>query len=96
MTAVSPSLAPAELEDAVASRREIGADHRLVESQRDRRPELRRQHARPLLPLQERALPTSPTQKRAEWGLAAIVNGTNVDDLGDYRPGLEAAKKPAS
>jgi uncharacterized protein len=28
-----------------------------------------------------------------EWDLAAIVNGTNLDDLGDYRPGLEAAKQ---
>jgi pyridinium-3,5-biscarboxylic acid mononucleotide sulfurtransferase len=25
------------------------------------------------------------------WGSAHIVNGTNIDDLGDYRPGLEAA-----
>ena len=31
--------------------------------------------------------------KRAEWSLAAVVNGTNVDDLGDYRPGLEAASQ---
>jgi len=27
--------------------------------------------------------------------LAAVVNGTNRDDLGDYRPGLEAAKNAA-
>ena len=31
--------------------------------------------------------------KRVEWGLAVTLNGTNCDDLGDYRPGLEAAKK---
>jgi uncharacterized protein len=30
--------------------------------------------------------------KRIEWGFSAIANGTNTDDLGDYRPGLEAAK----
>jgi pyridinium-3,5-biscarboxylic acid mononucleotide sulfurtransferase len=29
--------------------------------------------------------------KRREWRLAAILNGTNTDDLGDYRPGLAAA-----
>jgi len=34
----------------------------------------------------------STEQKRSEWQLRSIVNGTNVDDLGDYRPGLEAAK----
>jgi pyridinium-3,5-biscarboxylic acid mononucleotide sulfurtransferase len=27
------------------------------------------------------------------WGMAFSVNGTNLDDLGDYRPGLEAAKQ---
>jgi len=31
--------------------------------------------------------------KRTEWNLGAILNGTNVDDLGDYRPGLEAARQ---
>ena len=28
-----------------------------------------------------------------EYNLQAALNGTNVDDLGDYRPGLEAAKE---
>src|SRR5271163_638416 len=32
MTAVSPSLAPAEKEDAIAIAQQIGADHRLVET----------------------------------------------------------------
>ena len=31
--------------------------------------------------------------KMKEWGLAHVVNGTNLDHLGDYRPGLEAAKR---
>ena len=31
--------------------------------------------------------------KRRQWSLAHVVNGTNLDDLGDYRPGLEAAKE---
>ena len=31
-------------------------------------------------------------QKRLEHGLKFIVNGTNSDDIGDYRPGLAAAK----
>src|SRR5215470_19463287 len=33
MTAVSPSLAPAEKEEAIAVAAQIGADHRLVETQ---------------------------------------------------------------
>ena len=28
-----------------------------------------------------------------EESFNVIVNGTNVDDLGDYRPGIEAAKQ---
>lgn len=30
---------------------------------------------------------------RVQRGFAAIVNGTNADDLGDWRPGLEAARE---
>ena len=29
----------------------------------------------------------------ADLGIAYIANGTNLDDLGDHRPGLEAAKR---
>lgn len=29
----------------------------------------------------------------AERGLKAVVNGTNVDDLGDFRPGIAAARE---
>ena len=31
--------------------------------------------------------------RRAQWGLRYLANGTNVDDLGDYRPGLDAADR---
>ncbi len=29
---------------------------------------------------------------RKKWGLAVIANGLNLDDLGDYRPGMRAAE----
>src|SRR5262249_49995834 len=32
-------------------------------------------------------------RKQREWSVAFVVNGTNLDDLGDHRPGLEAAKR---
>src|SRR5262249_56836316 len=32
-------------------------------------------------------------KRRTEWGTAALGNGTTLDDLGDSRPGLEAAKQ---
>jgi uncharacterized protein len=91
MTAVSPSLPESEREDAVRIAREIGAAHRLVESSELDRPGYvangpdRCFHCKS-------ELYAIAEQKRAEWQLRSIVNGTNLDDLGDYRPGLEAAK----
>jgi uncharacterized protein len=92
MTAVSPSLAEAEREDALRIAREIGAEHRLVESA-----ELEREGYAQNGPDRcfhcKSELYEIAERKRQEWQLACVVNGTNVDDLGDYRPGLEAAKQ---
>lgn len=92
LTAVSPSLPEAEREAAIATARVIGARHELVESN-----ELARQgyvdngsdrcfHCKS-------ELYAIAESKRVHWGLAAIVNGTNRDDLGDHRPGLVAATR---
>jgi uncharacterized protein len=92
MTAVSPSLAPAEKDDAISVARTIGADHRLVESREiddesyvANNPDRCFHCKSELYRIAER--------KRDEWQLEAVLNGTNTDDLGDYRPGLEAAKE---
>jgi uncharacterized protein len=92
MTAVSPSLAPGEREEAVDIARAIGADHRLVESSEIEDPDYVK-NAPDRCFYCKSELYRIAAVKREEWGLAAIVNGTNADDLGDYRPGLEAAKK---
>jgi uncharacterized protein len=90
MTAVSPSLAPFEKEAAVAIARQIGARHELVESHEIERPGYvanatdRCFHCKT-------ELYDIAVQKQREWSLAHVLNGTNLDDLGDYRPGLEAA-----
>jgi pyridinium-3,5-biscarboxylic acid mononucleotide sulfurtransferase len=91
MTAVSPSLPDSEREDAMRIAREIGAEHRLVNSAELDRPGYvangpdRCFHCKSeLYEIAER--------QRAEWRLRYVLNGTNLDDLGDYRPGLEAAK----
>jgi pyridinium-3,5-biscarboxylic acid mononucleotide sulfurtransferase len=91
MTAVSPSLAPYEKEAAVAVAKQIGARLELVESHEIERPGYvanapdRCFHCKS-------ELYDIAEQKKREWGLAHVLNGTNVDDLGDHRPGLEAAK----
>ena len=92
MTAVSPSLAPAEREDAIALAQSIGAEHRLVESSEIEDPDYVKNAPDRCFHCKSE-LYRIAAAKRAEWDLAAIVNGTNLDDLGDYRPGLEAAKQ---
>lgn len=91
MTAVSPSLPASEHADAVRIAGEIGADHRLVDSA-----ELSREGYVANGPDRcfhcKSELYDIASQRRAEWQLACVLNGTNMDDLGDYRPGLEAAK----
>jgi uncharacterized protein len=92
MTAVSPSLPPGELEAAERLAHEIGAVHRVVASNE-------MADARYVANAPDRCfyckseLYDIAERKRSEWGLAVTVNGTNCDDLGDHRPGLEAAKK---
>lgn len=91
MTAVSPSLAPFEREAAVAVAKQIGARHELVASHEIERPGYVA-NAPDRCFYCKSELYEIAEQKRAEWGLAFVLNGTNLDDLGDYRPGLEAAK----
>ena len=91
MTAVSPSLAPAERDEAVDLAKAIGADHRLVESSEIEDPDYVKNAPDRCFHCKSE-LYRIAAQKQKEWKLGAVVNGTNLDDLGDYRPGLEAAK----
>jgi uncharacterized protein len=92
MTAVSASLPPGELEQAREVARLMNAEHRIVESHETEDP-------RYVANAPDRCfyckseLYDIARSKREEWGLSVVLNGTNCDDLGDYRPGLEAAKK---
>jgi len=91
MTAVSPSLPPREREEAIAIAKLIGADHRLVESREMEDPSYVANNPDRCFHCKSE-LYRIASEKRTEWGLAAILNGVNQDDLGDYRPGIEAAK----
>ncbi len=91
MTAVSPSLAPFEKEAAVSVARQIGARHELVESHEIERPGYVANASDRCFHCKSELYDIASLKMR-QWGLAHVVNGTNVDDLGDYRPGLEAAK----
>jgi pyridinium-3,5-biscarboxylic acid mononucleotide sulfurtransferase len=92
MTAVSPSLPQSEKDDAARIALALGATHRFVDSN-----ELARDAYVKNGPDRcfhcKTELYSIARDKAREWQLAAIVNGTNTDDLGDYRPGLEAARE---
>jgi pyridinium-3,5-biscarboxylic acid mononucleotide sulfurtransferase len=91
MTAVSPSLAPNERAGAERIARWIGAHHEFVDSFEIERPGYvangpdRCFHCKS-------ELYDIARRKLGQLGFAAILNGTNRDDLGDYRPGLVAAR----
>lgn len=92
MTAISPSLPAVEREDAVKLARELGAPHVVVESQEINDPNYAAN------PTNRCYFCKSELYRIARGeadrrGIACVVNGTNRDDLGDYRPGLQAASE---
>ena len=91
MTAVSASLPASEKDDAARIAARIGADHRFVDSNEIERPGYVANGPDRCFHCKSELYDIAQA-KAAEWGLSAIANGTNTDDLGDYRPGLEAAK----
>ena len=91
MTAVSPSLAPFEREAAVRVAKQIGARHELVESFEIDDPNYQANDTDRCFHCKSELYRIADAKQR-EWKMNAVVNGTNLDDLGDYRPGLEAAK----
>jgi uncharacterized protein len=92
VTGTSASLAEGELEAAEQLAQMIGIRHVVIATDELSRPEYlqnapdRCYHCKTELYTQlEGLLP--------QLGLQAIVNGANADDLGDYRPGMQAASE---
>jgi uncharacterized protein len=92
MTAVSASLAPFEKELAVSVAKRIGARHELVESHEIDDPDYQRNGPDRCFHCKSELYDIS-SRKQKEWNIAFVANGTNTDDLGDHRPGLEAATR---
>jgi uncharacterized protein len=92
LTAVSPSLPQREREDAARIAKQIGARHELVHSDEIHNPSYASNPADRCFHCKSE-LYTLTERRQSELGFAHVVNGTNLDDLGDYRPGLEAAKR---
>lgn len=92
MTAVSPSLPASEREEAIRVASGLGAVHHLVESSELLRPGYVANGPDRCFHCKTELYDIAQAKQR-EWGLGHIANGTNVDDFGDHRPGLEAAKR---
>lgn len=92
VTAVSASLLPDELVAAQAQAQAIGIDHRLVQTHELENPDYR---ANPVNRCYFCKSELHDTLKplAQSWGYPYILDGVNGDDLGDYRPGIQAARE---
>lgn len=92
VTAVSPSLAQDDLDDAKALAAEIGVRHLLIESLEMESEGYRENSPRRCYFCKSELFRILKTEAEKE-GLRAIAYGAITDDLGDFRPGMEAAKE---
>ena len=92
ITAVSPTFPALELETARLVGAEIGARHLIIETDQLQIPEFSRNDAGRCYHCKT-DLYQALGKMRHEMGIKAIVDGTNVDDLGDDRPGITAARE---
>ncbi len=90
LTVVTPYMVRQEISEAVAFATGLGVAHELIElpmpeSMEDNPPER--------CYLCKRALYERLTDTATRLGFFAVLDGTNVDDLRDYRPGLRAVRE---
>jgi uncharacterized protein len=92
LTTTSPTMPDEDRESALAMAQVIGARHLIVESNEL---EIPGYSANPLnrCYLCKHNLFTVCEAKAAELGIDNIVDGLNLDDLHDYRPGMQAASE---
>ena len=91
-TGLSETYAPEEMEEARAVAAEIGAVHVMVRTMELTDPRYAdNTHQRCYFCKTE--LYTQLGTYAEQHGFAAVVDGTNADDLGDFRPGIRAANK---
>jgi len=92
VTASSPSMAPSELEEATALATELGLRHHIIQTQEFSNPEYIDNGPRRCY-FCKVELYTQLQPIAIEEGLAWVASGTNMDDLGDYRPGIKAGQE---
>ena len=90
VTAVSPALATGELDGARSVAAAVGVAHRTITTDELAREGYRRNGADRCYHCKSELYDQLATLAAVE-GFAATFSGANVDDLGDWRPGLRAA-----
>lgn len=94
VTGVSSSLASGELAEAESLARQIGIRHQVISTAEFDNPDYRRNspdrcyHCKTELYTQLEGLAD-------QLGVEVVANGANLDDRGDYRPGMQAAGEHA-
>lgn len=91
VTGRSPSLAPAELDQARDLTASIGVEHVVVDTREFDNPEYCRNPANRCY-LCKSALYDQMKRLIEKRGIDFVVAGTNADDLSDYRPGIDAGR----
>jgi len=92
ITAVSPSLLPEELEDARIQVAAIGITHEVVETHEMDNPNYTSNPVNRCY-FCKSELHDTLKPLALQRGYPYVVDGVNADDLGDYRPGIQAAKE---
>ena len=91
ITADSPSIPESHKRDAAEFARECGFRHEFIETREFDNPDYIKNDANRCFHCKDELF-TRLEEIALERGFANIVYGVNVDDLGDYRPGQNAAK----
>jgi pyridinium-3,5-biscarboxylic acid mononucleotide sulfurtransferase len=92
VTANSPSLLPADLEDAMMQASVIGISHLVTETAEMDNPNYTSNPVNRCYFCKSELHDTLKPLAQS-WGYDFVVDGLNADDLQDYRPGIQAAKE---
>lgn len=92
VTAQSPSLAVGELEEAKRVAEQIGIRHVIVETEEFSQPDYLKNAPDRCYHCKTELYATLGGMF-SELGVDVIANGANLDDAGDYRPGMTAAEE---
>lgn len=92
VTGLSPSVPSAEREEAAALAQQLGARHRFIDTAEMERPDYVANAADRCYFCKSELFEQLGALARVE-GCGWVLDGANVDDLGDVRPGREAARQ---